>query len=114
MDVAGLLTVVTAVIVALGALIGATVKWVIVPNLRDMIEQIAETHKQVTQNHHSNEKPTMLDRFDDLEKKIDRSDAKIDKLDEKVDSHLISASAIDATIAARVKAIERRVDKADL
>jgi hypothetical protein len=103
-----------SVTLAVGAIIGGFVKWVVLPNLRDMVRQQTEIHKQVTENHHSNDKPTLLDKLDDIERAVDRVDTKVDKVDEKVDAHLITAAAIDATVAARVKALEKRADKGGL
>lgn len=113
------------VTVLIGGILAGVIKWVILPNLRDVIRQQGEIHKQVTENHHSNDQPTLLDRLDDIERKVeqrtdaverkvDKIDAKVDRLDDKVDGHLISAAGGDGARDARITETERRLDRGGL
>lgn len=54
------------VLLGLAALVGVIWKYVVLPNLREQLGLIRETHKQVTENGHSNAAPTVLDRIDDV------------------------------------------------
>lgn len=46
---------------------GLIIRWVLVPYLFDkLLTPVQETHKQVTENHHDNSPPTVLDRIDDV------------------------------------------------
>lgn len=59
--------------VALGvfALLGLVVRYVLLPYLREQLTLTRETHKQVTENKHSNRTPTILDRLEDIESGLD-------------------------------------------
>lgn len=57
--------------ISVSILIGLLIKFVLMPYLREhLVKPMKQVEKQVTENHHSNAKPTMLDRFDDIEKAI--------------------------------------------
>lgn len=46
---------------------GLLTRYVLMPYLRDhLMVKVDETHKQVTENHHTNDQPTVLDRIDDV------------------------------------------------
>lgn len=69
---------------ALGLLMlaGLAVRYVLIPYLRDhLVQPVADVHKQVTENHHANAQPTMLDRIDDVHTEV-RALAKV------MDGHL--------------------------
>lgn len=69
-DAAGALL---GVVLALLALLGLAVRYVLVPYLRDhLVGPVQETHKQVTQNRHANPEPTLLDRLDDVHDDVRR------------------------------------------
>lgn len=56
---------------ALLAVLGASVKWVLLPYIeRELIRPVQQTHHQVTVNHHSSGEPTILDRLDDVQDEI--------------------------------------------
>lgn len=88
--------------------IGSAMVWLMWPRLigairaeiQPMQAQVAETHKQVTENHHSNEQPTVLDRIDDVhkEQKLMRKD---------FNDHLILASRADADMWRAIEAIAK-------
>lgn len=61
-----IVTALTAVTLALG-LIGAATRYVLLPWLREhLVNPVRQVEKQVTQNHHANDPPTILDRIDDV------------------------------------------------
>jgi len=53
-------------------IIGLATRYILVPYLREhLIAKVDETHKQVTENHHSNkEQPTVLDRIEDVHRDV--------------------------------------------
>lgn len=55
-------------LVSLSVLAGITVKFILLPWLRDhLLEPVRTTHQQVTENHHAgNDGPTLPDRMEDL------------------------------------------------
>jgi len=58
-------------IIAVFAILGVIVRLVLVPYLREhLITPVKQVEKQVTENHHSNETPTVLDRIDDVQTAI--------------------------------------------
>ena len=62
---------VVGTIVGLMTLLGASIKWVLLPYLeRELIHPVKQTHHQVTVNHHSSDVPTVLDRIDDVQDEI--------------------------------------------
>lgn len=67
-------------------LLGLVVRFVLLPYLREQLRLSRETHKQVTENHHSNARPTVLDRIDDVHKEATRAADAADKAVEKVDT----------------------------
>jgi hypothetical protein len=78
---------------------------------RELFEPVQEARKQVAENHHSNEKPTVLDRVDDVYQLVAATRSEVRDLDEKLDTHLISSAGIDAGIATRVAELERRIGR---
>jgi hypothetical protein len=63
-------TALTAVI-ALLALLGMAVRFVLLPYLRDnLVRPVDEVHKQVTENHHRNDEPTLPDRIEDVHDEV--------------------------------------------
>lgn len=61
-------TFVLASMVSLCILVGLATRYILVPYLRDnLMKPVAETHKQVTENHHADDdNRTVLDRIDDV------------------------------------------------
>lgn len=59
---------VVGLILGVCALLALLWRWVILPNLREQLGLIRETHKQVTENRHENARPTVLDRLEDVER----------------------------------------------
>jgi hypothetical protein len=84
-DSLSLVAAAVGITVGLLTLLGAAVKWVLLPYIqRELVDPIQQTHHQVTVNHHSSETPTILDRLDDVQDEIRsvRSD---------LSSHLLNA-----------------------
>lgn len=66
-----LITWILGTCVTLGVILGFAVQKMILPYLRrHLIAPVQEVRKQVTENHHTNDRPTILDRLDDLEGQI--------------------------------------------
>lgn len=78
---------------------------------RELFEPVQEARKQVAENHHSNDKPTVLDRVDDVYQLVAATRSEVRELDAKLDGHLISAAGIDATSTAEIADIKRRLDR---
>lgn len=58
-------------IIALFTVLGLIVKFVLVPYLKEhLVDPMKQVEKQVSENHHSNEVPTVLDRIDDVSKAV--------------------------------------------
>lgn len=72
------------------------VKWIVLPNLSDWLDKrldpiekaLSETHKQVTENHHSNPNPTVLDLLLDLLDGQSSMRGEFEALSKALDSHL--------------------------
>ncbi len=70
-DLLGILAAATTAALGVLALIGLVVRFVLLPYLREhLIVPVKDTHKQVTENHHTNERPTVLDRIDDVSNQV--------------------------------------------
>lgn len=53
------------------AVLGVLVRYVLLPYLREhLIAPVKQVEKQVTENHHSNSTPTVLDRIDDVQQEV--------------------------------------------
>lgn len=78
---------------------------------RELFEPVQEARKQVAENHHSNDKPTVLDRVDDVFQAVAATRSEIRELDAKLDGHLISSAGIDATSTAEIADIKRRLER---
>ncbi|MBB3041230.1 hypothetical protein [Nocardioides soli] len=53
------------------AILGVLVRLVLLPYLREhLIAPVKQVEKQVSENHHSNEPPTVLDRLDDVQQEV--------------------------------------------
>lgn len=78
------------------ALIGAAVRWILLPYLRDtLFTPLREAHRQVTENKHSNPSPTLLDRLDDLEQLVEAvglNQQAVLRLQLKLDRHVGESS----------------------
>lgn len=58
-------------IVTVCVIIGLAVKFVLMPYLREhLITPVKQVEKQVSENHHSNAQPTVLDRIDDVQQSV--------------------------------------------
>lgn len=65
-----------AAAVSMCVLIGLVVRFGLLPYLREhLIVPVKDTHKQVTENHHTNERPTVLDRIDDVSNQVQENTA---------------------------------------
>jgi hypothetical protein len=71
-DSRDLVTFVLGTIVTLSIIAGLATRYVLIPYLRDnLLSPVAETHKQVTENHHEDaEAPTLPDRIADVSRDV--------------------------------------------
>lgn len=70
----GLIAAALGILVSFSILVGILVRLMLLPWLREhLVEPVRETRKQVTENHHSNPRPTVLDRIDDVAQQIARA-----------------------------------------
>lgn len=81
-------------------LAGLAVRYVLVPYLREhVVVPVQETHRQVTQNRHESNVPTVVDRIDDLREQIDH-----------LGSTIVATQAVANAAARSSSAAHRRVD----
>lgn len=58
--------------ISLSIVIGLITKFVMMPYLREhLVKPMKQVEKQVSENHHSNKVPTVLDRIDDVQSAVD-------------------------------------------
>lgn len=70
-------------------LIGLMVRFALVPYLRDqLIAPVQETHRQVTENGHANDSPTVMDLIHDVQAAIDKHSSDVRALSGVLDEHL--------------------------
>lgn len=75
--------------VSLCILIGLAVRFALLPWLeRHLVSPVKETRKQVTENHHSNPRPTVLDRIDDVSKQVAENTRETRAMARMFDGHL--------------------------
>lgn len=78
----------SAVVLGL-TLVGLAVRYVLMPYLREhLIQPVKETRKQVTENHHSNTVPTVLDRIDDVANQVAENTRETRAMARMFDGHL--------------------------
>lgn len=83
-------------LVALGS-IAAALWWLLMPRLRswlqaEIIDDLRATRRQVSENHHDNDSPTVLDRIDDVERTVHGA---VEAVSDRLDAHeLTSARAV--------------------
>lgn len=59
------------VVVTTFAVIAALWRYVVLPNLREQLfDPIRENNRQLTENRHTNAHPTILDKFEDMERTL--------------------------------------------
>lgn len=76
-------------IIGMLVILAYAVRFILIPYLRDtLVAPIKETHKQVTENHHSNAQPTVLDRIDDVQQDVQRTQGDVRSLMRVMDAHL--------------------------
>lgn len=105
-DALGIAGAVVVLLVGICTLIGLAVRYALMPYLdlhlvqplRETREAAQEARKQVTENHHSNPRPTVLDRIDDVAQQVAANTrltadntAAVDTLARMFDGHLEQA-----------------------
>lgn len=99
-DSRDLITWVLGTITTLAVLSAAAVRLVLVPYLRDhLVEPVRDVHRQVTENHHSNNEPTLPDLIDDVGRDVSA-------LAQVVEGHLNSSDRWLNAIIRRLDALE--------
>lgn len=63
---------VLGIALGLGTLVGILIRYMLVPFLAEKFVLLEETHKQVSENNHRNESPTVLDRISEVKTQADR------------------------------------------
>jgi hypothetical protein len=82
----------TAVTLAFG-LVGLAVRYALLPWLREhLVIPVNQVKKQVTENHHANETPTIPDRIDDVAVQVFDASLQIASLARMFDGHLEQAA----------------------
>lgn len=76
-------------VLVLCTLTGLAVRFVLMPYLRDhLVKPMKQVEKQVTENHHSNPKPTVLDRIDDVQTEVKGLGEQMQVLVRAFDGHM--------------------------
>lgn len=74
---------------SISAIIGLVVKFVLMPYLRNhLVEPMKQVEKQVSENHHSNLKPTVLDRIDDVQQSVQEMRSEIQVMSSMYEGHV--------------------------
>lgn len=56
---------------SLAAVLGISVRFILLPYMREhLVQPMKQVQKQVTENHHHNAEPTVLDRIDDVQQSV--------------------------------------------
>lgn len=100
-------------------LLGLAVRYVLMPYLQTHLikpmkvgaELVEETHKQVTVNHHSSERPTVLDRIDDVANQVAENTRETRALGRMFDGHLEQALEAENRVQREVDRIWRALDR---
>lgn len=88
--IVGVLTAVTL----LGGMVAAATRYMLLPWLREhLVKPVEHVKKQVTENHHENETPTLPDRIDDVAQQVFDASLQVAALARMFDGHLESAAA---------------------
>jgi hypothetical protein len=70
-DTRDLITWTLGTVLSLSAVLGLLVRYLLLPYLREhLVRPVAQVKKQVTENHHSNAHPTVMDRIDDVHTEV--------------------------------------------
>lgn len=105
-----LITWIISTTLALGAIAGLLVRWVLMPYLREhLLRPMQRVEHQVSVNNHTSDVPTMLDKIDDLhgevrelraEQRRTRSD--LSDLSRQVGDHLLRSESWSAEVESRL------------
>ena len=83
------ITWVLSTLITASIIIGLAVRLILMPYLRDhLIKPMAQVKRQVSENHHHNSEPTVLDRIDDVGTAVARNGAETKALARVFDQHL--------------------------
>lgn len=75
-----IITWIIATAIGLSTLIGIAVRFALLPYLRDhLVQPLRQVEKQVSENAHANDAPTVLDRIDDVQQAVDETQRAVDE-----------------------------------
>lgn len=84
----GLITWMLGTTASILVLVGILVRYVLLPYLREhLIAPVKQVEKQVSENHHSNKEPTVLDRIDDVQTELRALVKQVTSLAAVVEAH---------------------------
>ena len=99
-------------LVTVSVLIGLAVKLVLMPYLREhLIAPMAQVKKQVTENHHENDEPTLPDRIEDVGKDVHRARDDVRALARVFDQHLNFSDRWTDLIEREIEMIKEEIHK---
>jgi hypothetical protein len=88
---------------AFGAIVATAVRLILLPYLREhLVDPVSQVKKQVTENHHTNQEPTVLDRIDDVR-------TQVGALAKVIDGHLDSADRTMALYDRELAVVQDRI-----
>lgn len=75
-----------------------------VANTRELVE---ETHHQVTVNHHSSDRPTVLDRIDDVAQAQHATDRRVEALAHELAEHKAESAVVVQLLTSAMARLDR-------
>ena len=105
-----LITWIISTTLALAALAGLMVRWVLLPYLREhLLKPMQRVEHQVSVNNHTSDVPTMLDKIDDLHGEVRelraeqlRTRSDLSDLSRQVGDHLLRSESWSAEVESRL------------
>lgn len=76
-------------LLSLSTLVGLLTRFVLIPYIKEhVVSPMQDVRRQVTENHHTNPVPTVLDRIDDVSQQIKEWGEESRELRRQVDEHM--------------------------
>ena len=105
-----LVTWIISTTLALAAIAGLLVRWVLMPYLREhLLRPMQRVEHQVSVNNHTSDVPTMLDKIDDLHREVRelraeqrRARSDLSDLSRQVGDHLLRSESWSAEVESRL------------
>ena len=98
--------------ISLCTIAGLAVKFVLLPYVKEhIVAPVRQTEKQVSENHHSNEEPTVLDKIADVSDKVEGIRQEVQVVARIHEGHLNWSDKWTRRIEADLETIKKRTTK---